>query len=413
MKGFNSKLIHGNINNDSTRNFRSLKTPIYNTASYDFKNTADLEDAFHGKGNHFAYSRTANPTVTELQNRLKTMAGATDCLCVSSGMFAVSSVVLTLCGSGDNLIASKYLFGNTYSLLAETMKSLGIETRFVDFENLNEVEQNIDQNTRGIFMEIMTNPQLIIFDFEKIAKLASQKDIPLIADNTALTAYGFFCHKYAIDIEVISTSKFISGGATAIGGAILIHQNTKWQYIPKLDSEFAKFGEDAFMKKISNEIFRNIGGCMSPGNAYLKLLGLETLSIRIDKICDNALKIAKFLQQHPKIKGISYNLLPNSPYYERARKYFRPNIGGCLIKIEMENKTQAFAFSDALKMIRRGTNFCDNKSMIIHPASTIYCNYSKEELGEMQIYEGTLRIAVGLEDFEDIRDDLTQALLQV
>ncbi|APD05701.1 methionine gamma-lyase [Flavobacteriaceae bacterium UJ101] len=410
MKGFNSKLIHGKLDNHSDENFRSLKTPIYDTASYDFKNAEELEDAFHGRGNHFAYSRTANPTVAELQNRLKTMSNAEHCLCVSSGMFAISSVILSLCDSGDNILASKYLFGNTYSLFIKTFKSFGIETRFVDFENLEEVQSHIDSNTRAIFMEIMTNPQLIVYDFEQVAQLATQKNIPLIADNTVLTSYGFPCHQYDIDIEVISTSKFVSGGATSIGGAVFVHKNTKWEHVPKLKNEFQNFGEDAFIKKITPEIFRNMGGCMAPNNAYLKLLGLETLSLRIDKICDNALKAAQFLQNHPKVKGISYNLLDNSPYNKRTKKYFKENIGGCLIKLELENKQQAFNFSNALQMIRRGTNFCDNKSMIIHPASTIYCDYSDEERQEMQIYDGTLRLAIGLEDFSDIQEDLEQAL---
>ena len=228
MKGFNSKLIHGIIDNTSNQNFRSLKTPIYDTASYDFKNAEELEDAFHGRGNHFAYSRTANPTVAELQNRLKTMSNAQHCLCVSSGMFAISSVILSLCHSGDNILASKYLFGNTYSLFIKTFKSFGIETRFVDFDNLEEINNNIDNNTRGIFMEIMTNPQLIVYDFKKIATLATKKNIPLIADNTVLTSYGFPCHQYNIDIEIISTSKFVSGGATSIGGAVLVYKSSKW-----------------------------------------------------------------------------------------------------------------------------------------------------------------------------------------
>lgn len=413
MNGFNSKLIHGDLNNDSDKNFRSLKTPIYNTASYDFKNAQELEDAFHGRGNHFAYSRTANPTVAELQNRLKTMSNAAHCLCVSSGMFAISSTILTLCDAGDNILASKYLFGNTYSLFATTLKSFGIETRFVDFENFNEIEKNIDPHTRGIFMEIMTNPQLIVYDFKKIAQLATLKNIPLIADNTVLTSYGFPCHQYAIDIEVVSTSKFISGGATAIGGAVLVHKSSKWKHIPKLKTAFERFGEDAFIKKTTPEIFRNLGGCMAPNNAYLKLLGLETLSLRINAICDNALRAAQFLQHHPKVKGVSYNLLQDSPYYKRSVRYFKKSIGGCLIKLELKNKEEAFAFSNALQMIRRGTNFCDNKSMIIHPASTIYCDYSEEERLEMQIYEGTLRLAIGLEDFEDIQYDLKQALEKI
>ncbi len=413
MKGFNSKLIHGDLNNDSYQNFRSLKTPIYDTASYDFKNAQELEDAFHGRGKHFAYSRTANPTVAELQNRLKVMSNAQHCLCVSSGMFAISSAILTLCDTGDNILASKYLFGNTYSLLVNTIKSFGIKTRFVDFDDLNEIEENIDHNTRGIFMEIMTNPQLIVYDFEKIAQLATDKKIPLIADNTVLTSYGFPCHQYDIDIEVISTSKFISGGATSIGGAVLVHKSSKWQYVPKLKNEFENFGEEAFIKKITPEIFRNLGGCMAPNNAYLMLLGLETLSLRIDKICDNALKAAQFLQNHPNVKGVSYTLLDDSLYYKRSIHYFKKSVGGCLIKLEFENKEQAFTFSNALQMIRRGTNFCDNKSMIIHPASTIYCDYSDEERQEMGIYDGTLRLAIGLEDFEDIRDDMDQALLSI
>lgn len=408
MKGLSSKLIHGKIDTDKRDTFRSLKTPIYDTASYDFDNAAEMEQTFRGNTDAYIYSRITNPTVTELQNRMKLFSGAGNALCVSSGMAAISNTILSICEMGDNIISSHYLFGNTYSFFNSTIKSFGIETRFVDLENIEEIEANIDDKTRCIFLEVMTNPQLILFDVEKIAALAKKHQVILIADNSILTPYVFQSQKFDIDVEVLSNTKFISGGATSIGGTVLTFESDKWKNIPKLKPEYEKYGNEAFSKKLGKEIFRNFGGCLSPNSAYLQLLGLETIALRIDKISENALKTAQFLESHAKVKKVDYTSLESSNYYSLANDLFDGK-SGCLINFELESENDCFNFIDSLKMIRRGTNFCDNKSMIIHPSSTIYCENSDNDKELMKINNRMIRLSVGLEDIDDIIDDIIQA----
>ncbi|WP_026473198.1 aminotransferase class I/II-fold pyridoxal phosphate-dependent enzyme [Alkaliflexus imshenetskii] len=409
MQHISSKLIHGIPDNSDNINHRSLKTPIYETASFDFETTEEMESAFKGESDAFTYSRITNPTVSELEKRLKLFGGAAHCLCVSSGMAAISNVFVTLCASGDNIITSKYLFGNTWSFFAKTLKSFGVEARFVDMEDTKALHQHIDKNTRAIFLELPTNPQLILFDVKSIAAIAQQHNIPLVVDNTVLTPYLFNCSNYGVDIEVFSNTKFISGGATSIGGAILVHNSEKWSHIPKLTQDYQKWGSQAFYKRLYKEIFRNLGACLSPNSAYLQLLGLETITLRIDKVCDNTLAVTNFLANHPNVKQTNSPLLPDSTYHDRANELTGGKTG-CLINFELENKTTCYRFMDALKMIRRGTNFCDNKSMIIHPASTIYWDLTVSEKEEMRISEGMIRLSVGLENVQDIIDDINQAL---
>ncbi len=412
MKKLISKLIHGNILPNPKDPYRSLKMPIYDTASFDFENSQALEDAFLGNRDAFLYSRSANPTITELQNRLQLFSGSNDCLCVSSGMAAISSVMLSICHAGDNIISTKYLFGNTYSLFTKTLHSVGIETRFADLEDFDALEKMIDSKTRAIFLEILTNPQLIIFDIKKLSQLADKYKILLIVDNTILTPYIFESSKYGIDVEIASTTKFISGGATSVGGAIMTYNSDKWQHIPKLKEMFDKFGKLALNKKLTKEVYRNMGCCLSPNNAYLQLLGLETITLRIDKICENTLQVAKYLDVHPKVEQIIYTSLEKSKYYDLAKEFFGLK-SGPLINMELKSKSDCYAFMDALKMVRRGTNFCDNKSMIIHPHSTIYCEFIESDKAAMLVNDKMLRLSVGLEDAEDILEDIEQALSKI
>lgn len=407
-----SLLIHGKREKETSEKYRSLKMPIYETASFDFENSETMEVAFRGNNDAFAYSRISNPTVAELQQRLKIFSKSEDSLCLSSGMAAISNVFLTLCSNGDNIITSKYLFGNTYSFFAKTLASCGVEARFTDFNDLNEIEKNCNARTRAIFIEIPTNPQLILFDIEKIAKWAEHKNIVLVIDNSILTPYLFQTANYKIDIELFSNTKFISGGATSIGGSIQIFKSNKWRHNPKLQTDYEKYGSRAFFKRLYKEIYRNIGACLSPHSAWLQLLGLETLPLRVDKTNENALQVANHLKGHKKIVKIHYLSLPSSPYYELTRKYFN-GTGGCLINLDLGKKQRCYDFMDALKMIRRGTNFCDNKSMIIHPSSTIYWDFDETEKKEMKIGPGMLRLSIGIEHIQDIINDLDQALEKI
>jgi len=409
MKGLNTRMIHGDENDSYQGDVRSLKTPVFQTAAYDFEDSASVERAFRGESDSFVYSRISNPTVRELEVRLKSLANAQSSLSVSSGMAAISSTILSICDTGDNIVASKYLFGNTYSLFSKTLKSFGIQVTFVDPENPDEIEQNIDDKTRAIFLEVITNPQLIVFDFERISQIANEKKVLLIVDNSLLTPYLFQSHRYGVDIEVLSTTKFISGGATSIGGAVFTYTSDKWQYIPKLQENFQLYGNAAFEKKLRKELFSNLGCCLSPQNAWLQMLGLETLTLRVDRICENAGNLASWLSEQDKVQRVEYSALDTSPYHQLSEKYFNSR-AGCLISVELASKKQCFDFMDALKVIRRGTNFCDNKSMIIHPSSTIYSDLSEEMKESFKIPDTMLRLGVGLEDIEDLKTDIQQAL---
>ena len=412
MRHISSKLIHGNESIESKDKYNSLKTPIYQSASFDFNTSNEMEVAFRGESDAYTYSRISNPTVNALQDSIKVLSNADDVICVSSGMAAISNVFFTICQKGENIITSNYLFGNTYSFFESTLSSFGVETKFLDLNSIEEIEKSIDKNTRAIFLEIPTNPQLIIYDIEAISNLAEKNNLLLIVDNSVLTPYLFESKKYKIDIEVFSNTKFISGGATSIGGTILTYESEKWSKVPKLENEYNQFGSKAFIKKLYGEIYRNIGACLSPSNAWLQLLGLETLTLRIDKVNENALKVAQFLLNNKHVKSVEYSSLDESYQNNLSRKYF-PKGAGALINLNLGTKEKCFKFMDSLKMIRRGTNFCDNKSMVIHPYSTIYWSLDDETKQKMLIDEGLIRLSIGIEHISDLTENLHQALEKV
>lgn len=408
MKGLASKLIHGDIESQKDVH-RSLKTPIYESNAFDFASAEDIEAQFLGKKDAYAYSRSANPTVSELEKRLCMLSNSDSAIAVSSGMAAISNTLMSVCHAGDHIISSPYLFGHSYSLLNKTLPAFGIETSFINLENMQAIEDAIRPETRAIFLENITNPQLIIFDLEKISAIAKKHNIILIVDNTLLTSYIFNCKGYGVDVEVISTTKAVSGGATVIGGAIMIFDSEKWDKIPALTESYEKFGKSALEKKLRKEIFRNTGTCTSAHNAHMQLIGLETLTLRIDKFCSNALEVATALQKNPKIKKVNYPALEGNPYKELADKQFGGKCG-CLVCIELESRDACYKFMNKLKMIRRATNLTDNKSLIIHPHSTIFCEYTEEKKAEMKLNDRMMRMAVGIEDVDDILSDIEQAL---
>ncbi|MBK8806889.1 MAG: O-acetylhomoserine aminocarboxypropyltransferase/cysteine synthase [Bacteroidales bacterium] len=408
MKNITSKLIHGNIDNQKDI-YRSLKTPIYETNAYSFDSSEQISSAFKGEIDAFAYSRTANPTVFELENRLTLMADAVGTVCVSSGMFAITSTILALCNAGDHIVASTYLFGHSYALLNNTLRDIGIETTFVNPANEEELTNAIKPNTKIIFLENIANPQLFVFDIDKIAAIAKKHQIILMIDNTLLTPYLFSCADHGVDVEILSTTKSISGGATSFGGAIISYESDKWGANKKTSEYFKNFGKLALIKKLRKDSYRNTGGSMSPHNAYLQLLGLETLTLRMDKSCENALAISRFLETRQEVKQVNYPALPSSKYFTLLNTHYKGK-AGCLVNFELESKEKCFSFMNKLKMIRRATNFCDNKSLIIHPHSTIYAEYSELEKQNMNISDCMIRFSVGIEDIEDIKADILQAM---
>lgn len=404
---FDTKALHGKPQKKDIHN--SLRYPIYASVAFDYETAQDMEDAFNHRKLAHAYSRITNPTVELLEQTLCSLENGFSGIALSSGMAAITNTFLALLTCKDNIIASKYLFGNTFSLLKETLKGFGIEARFVDVNDQSELENAIDENTRIIFCETITNPQIKVSDFSIVSKIAKKHNLIVVVDSSVTTPFLFDAKKHGANIVIHSTTKYISGGATSVGGAIIDLGNYDWTNNKAL-TKYHNLESFAFIARLRKEVYRNFGSCMSPQAAYLQALGLETLSLRITKSCKNAIKIAQLLETSPKIKKVNYPGLKSSEYYDLSIEQFNGMAGG-ILSFELSGKEEAYKFIDGLNLIRRATNINDNKSLIIHPASTIFADFSLEEKEDMGVTQGLVRLSVGIEDPSDLIEDIDQALI--
>lgn len=407
MKGFTSKAIHCTTLKKDVHG--ALRMPLYENVAFEFENNRALQFAFEGRSLGHSYTRISNPTVEDLEQRIQTLTDALGVVAVSSGMAAITEVVLVLAEAGANIISTKYLFGNTYSLFEHTLKPWGLEVNYLDLAKPQNLEKAINEKTRAIFLESITNPQLQVVDIEKISKIAAAAQIPVVLDGTVTTPYLFKSKDFGVAVEVLSSTKYISGGATTVGGLIIDNGNQDWGQCPRLHKAAQKYGPHALLAQLRREAHRNLGSCMTPHNAYMQSLGLETLALRIDKSCGNALVIARFLQSRAEVRAVNYPGLETSPDYELARAQFGGKFGG-ILTFTLQDREECYKFSDSLALIRRATNINDNKTLILHPASTIFCEYGEEEKEALGVPANMLRLAVGIEDLDDIIDDLKQGL---
>lgn len=387
----------------------SLHMPVYDDVTFEFKTAEDLELAFSGRKPAHMYSRISNPTVEHLEQKVTVMSDALGVIALSSGMAAISNTILTIAKTGDNIITSKHLFGNTYSLFEKTLKAWGLKVRYADLTKPRDIASLIDNKTKAIFLETITNPQLEVADILSLSEIAKKVNILLIADTTMTPPYIFSAKDFGVDIEVISSTKWISGGATSVGGLIIDYGTYDWKQNDKLKSDAIKFGPFAFISRLRREVYRNIGACMSAHNAYLQSLGLETLPLRLDVACANTQKIAEFLKGIKQVKNVNYPGLKGSLFYKIARQQFGEK-PGAVLTFNLESKSACFKFLNNLKLIRRATNLQDNRSLILHPASTIFCEYDDKLKKEMGVADTLIRLAVGIEDYRDLIADIQQAL---
>lgn len=406
--GFTTKLIHSPFAKEDPN--RALHQPIYSNSAFDFESAEQMELAFQGRLPVHSYSRISNPTVENFELRVKQITGSLNVTALSSGMAAISNVIFVLASAGSNIIASKHLFGNTYVFFKSTIKDFGIEIRFCDLTNNDEVRANIDEKTVAVFVETITNPQLEVVDLEKLARTAHEKNVPLIADSTLTPPNVFRAKEFGVDIEVISSTKCISGGATSVGGLIVDYGTFDWSKSKKLAELAKRFGPFAFNYKLRREIFRNLGACMSPFAAYLQCLGLETLQLRFEKAAQNCRELAVFLETVSQVKTVNYPGTIGSPFYEVSKRQFG-EFPGAMLTFDFATREDCFAFLNKLELIKRATNVYDNKTLIIHPASTIYCDFDKETREDLGVRDRTLRLSVGIEDVEDLKADIIQALI--
>lgn len=372
--------------------YGSLSMPVYHTAAYEFDTADDMADAFTGKVLVPDYSRVMNPTVMFLEDKVKSLTGAADVIAFNSGMAAISNTMMAVAAAGKNIVTSRHLFGNTFSLLTSTLKRFGVETRLCDLTDIEDVKKAVDENTCCIFLEIITNPQMEVADLKALAEIIHKYDAPLIADTTLIPFTEFKAHELGIDIEIVSSTKYLSGGATSLGGLIIDYGTAK-----------------GFNKKIRFELLFNFGGYMTPHAAYMQTIGLETLDVRYQAQAAKALELAEKLTTLPTIKKVNYVGLPDNPYHELAKRQFG-DTAGAMITIDLESEEACKNFINSLNLIRRATNLFDNKTLAIHPASTIFGNFSKEEKADMDVLDTTIRLSIGLEDVNDLFEDIKQAL---
>ena len=385
-----TKAIHTGFRRDDA--YGAIAMPVYHTCAYEFPDTDKMADSFCGRSDDPDYSRVTNPTVIHFEDRIKALTGALDVVAVNSGMAAISNALITLTSSGHNIVTSRHLFGNTFALITNTLSRFGIEARCIDLTDLNDVENAIDEKTSCVFLEIITNPQFEVADIPAIASLAHAKNVALVADTTAIPFTEFDAKSLGIDIEIISSTKYISGGATSVGGLIIDYGTI-----------------EGFRHRMRFDTLMNLGAYMNPHAAYMQTLGLENLDARYRLQSANALELAKRLRNMNGIVKVNYIGLPEHPYHSVSARQFGPT-GGAMMTIELPTEQACYDFLNRLKIVKRATNLFDNKTLAIHPWSTIFGPFDPEKRRLMDIKETTIRISVGLEDMDDIAADINQAL---
>ena len=399
---------------------KSMQVPIYMTTAYEYQDTDHAARLFNLEEEGNIYTRISNPTTRVFEKRIAVLERGIDALATASGMGAIFYSIANLVSEGDNIIISNKLYGGSITLSTQTLKSFGISAKYFDPINPKELENLIDKNTKAILFESIANPALVVSEFDEIVEIANKNGVITICDNTIATPYGIKPIERGVDIVVHSASKYIVGNSSAIGGCIIEAPFTK----EKLKSNrYPKFNEkdESYHGLIYNEKFdnpfiararlallRDFGAVLSPFNAWLFILGLETLHLRIKAHSENALKIAKFLKEHPKVKNVNYPFLEGSENYERAKKYLK--YGSGIISFELGSYEDAKNFVSKLKIFSLVTNIADSKSLVTHPASTTHQQLSKKELKAAGVPEGLIRLSIGLEDVEDLINDLKEAL---
>jgi len=423
---FDTLQLHAGQVVDPTTNSRAV--PIYQTSSYVFNDSEHAANLFGLKEFGNIYTRLMNPTTDVFEKRVAALEGGVAALATSSGQAAQFIALTNILQSGDNLVSTSYLYGGTYNQFKVQFKRLGIGVKFVDGDKPSDFEKLIDGNTKAIYLETIGNPRFNIPDFDAIAAVAKKHNIPLVVDNTfGAAGYLFRPIEHGANIVVESATKWIGGHGTSIGGVIVDAGNFNWangkfpQFTEPSEGYHGlkfwdvfgtpgPFGNIAFIIRARVEGLRDYGPTLSPFNAFLLLLGLETLSLRVQKHVDNALEIAQWLSKHPKVEYVEYPGLPGSPYHELGKKYLKHGFGGVLAFKVKAGKEAADKLVNSLKLISHLANVGDAKTLIIHPASTTHQQLSEKEQLSSGVVPGVLRLSVGIEDIRDIKNDLEQAL---
>ena len=404
--GFNTGLLHG-TNEKYPQG--ATQVPIYQSSAFRHDSAEDLEKIFDNKKMGFSYTRINNPTVESFEKRVTMLEDGIGSVACASGMAALTNAFLNILQAGDEIVAACGLYGGTVELF-DDLKPFGISVKYVKENKPEAFEAEITEKTRLVFAETIGNPKLDVTDIQAVAEVAHKYDVPLIVDNTVATPYLIQPLKLGADIVVHSSSKYINGSSDAISGILVCGKGLKWDpdRYPGL-APYRKFGPFAYIAKLRNGLFRNTGACLAPQNAFLNNLGLETLGLRMQRQCDNALELARFLQGLGGDIEVNYPGLEESPYHEIAKKQFR-NGYGAIVTVRTGSKEKAFSIINSLKIPLIISNIGDTKTLVIHPESTIAAHISDEEKQQSGVFEDLIRISVGIEDIEDLKEDFKQAI---
>ncbi len=422
---FETLQLHaGQENPDPVTGARAV--PIYQTAAFVFDNCEQAEGRFALTNAGNIYSRLTNPTQNAFEERISSLEGGVASLAVASGSSAIAYAIQNLASAGDHIIVSKNVYGGTFNLFSSTLPTFGINATFVDVFDLSEIENAITDKTKAIFIESLTNPHSLVVDIEEIAKIAHKNDIPLIVDNTFATPYLIRPIEHGADIVVHSATKYIGGHGTSLGGIIVDGGNFDYEKSGKFPQisepspsyhgiSFTKAcGRAAFVTRIRAVLLRDLGACLSPFHSFFFLQGLETLSLRVERHVQNALKVVDFLKNHEKVAQVNHPSVSTDENQQKLYQKYLPEGGGAIFTFDIKGTEEnAKKFIDSLELFSLLANVADVKSLVIHPASTTHSQLSKENLAEQKITNTTIRLSIGTENINDIIDDLEQAFLQI
>ena len=420
---FETLQLHAGQVVDATTKSRAV--PIYQTTSFVFEDTQEGAELFALQKAGNIYTRITNPTTSAFEERIAALEGGVGALATASGMAALTYTILGLAHAGDHVVAASTIYGGTFNLLKETLPRYGITPTFVDIDNLEEVEAAIKDNTKLVLIETLGNPVINIPDIEKIAEIAHKHQIPLVADNTFATPYLINVFSHGVDIAVHSATKFIGGHGTTIGGVIVDSGKFDWAAsgkFPQLVEEDPSYhnisytrdvGAAAFIVAARVQLLRDMGAALSPFNSFLLLQGLETLSLRVERHVQNAEKIVDFLVNHPKVEKVNYPKLADSPYHALAEKYLPKGVGSIFTFHVKGGEAEARKVIDNLEIFSNLANVADAKSLVVHPATTTHAQLSESDLEAAGVTKNQIRLSIGLENVDDLIEDLRLALEKI
>ena len=420
---FETLQLHAGQVVDATTKSRAV--PIYQTTSFVFEDTQEGADLFALQKAGNIYTRITNPTTSAFEERIAALEDGVGALATASGMAALTYTILGLAHAGDHVVAASTIYGGTFNLLKETLPRYGITTTFVDIDNLEEVEAAIKDNTKLVLIETLGNPVINIPDIEKIAEIAHKHQIPLVSDNTFETPYLINVFSHGVDIAVHSATKFIGGHGTTIGGVIVDSGKFDWAAsgkFPQFVNEDPSYhnlsytrdvGAAAFIVALRVQLLRDTGAALSPFNSFLLLQGLETLSLRVERHVQNAEKIVDFLVNHPKVEKVNYPKLADSPYHALAEKYLPKGVGSIFTFHVKGGEAEARKVIDSLEIFSNLANVADAKSLVVHPATTTHAQLSDSDLEAAGVTKNQIRLSIGLENVDDLIEDLRLALEKI